>query len=334
LVINKPWLALPPKLAHDISAYLLKPYAKVFRKDIKAWRKFTWKGLEFQNPLGISGGVDKNAELIDAWWDLGAGYLEIGTVTPLPQNPNPGKIIARNIKELSVWNKMGFPSKGLDYVVKQLKKIPAEHKTPLLINIGKNRKTANDDAHQDYIQCIKALNEYTDAFVINISSPNTKNLRDLLDPENLKAFLKPILDYKNTLGKKTPVLLKLSPDISHKMLTDILEISLDLDIDGWVLTNSTIQRGASSNYPTEGGVSGKPITHLSRAMLKDSIEILGDRRGDKLIISSGGIFDSSDVKDRLVLGANLVQVYSALVFNGPSFFNDTLADLTLEDTLS
>jgi dihydroorotate dehydrogenase len=152
------------------------------------WKPFEFKGLRFTNTIGTSGGVDKNAEHIQDWWRYGVGFQELGTVTPERQDPNPGKIIDRAHRKKAVWNKMGFPNEGLEYFIKNISNIPHPYYTPLFLNIGKNRWTPNDKAHEDYITCLKALYSYADAFVINISSPNTSGLRDLLQKTNCASF--------------------------------------------------------------------------------------------------------------------------------------------------
>ncbi len=310
----KPWLLLPASAAHALSTPALK-VLNLFLPTKKAlWRPVHWQGLDFCNPLGIAGGVDKNAEQMAPWWKLGCGFIEIGTITPLPQKPNPGLIIDRNFEQKALWNKMGFPSKGVDFAIKQLKKLPKKRPTPIFANIGKNRTTPNAEAHKDYLTCIQKLTPYVDAFVINISSPNTQGLRDLLLPENIKKFLLPISQQKTK-----PTLLKISPDLSYDELTTVLKVSLELGFDGWVLTNTTVKR-PFIGFLTEGGLSGKPLSELSKSVLKQTLEILGPKRENKLLISAGGVMNYEDVKERLNLGADLIQVYSALVFSGPFFF--------------
>jgi dihydroorotate dehydrogenase len=324
VIIKKPWLLLSAKLAHDLSQPALKLYG--FFKSPKpfCWKSFQWRHLHFENPLGTSGGVDKNAETTSAFWALGAGFLEVGTVTPRPQNPNPGNILDRDFSLQAVWNKMGFPNKGVANMKSNLKKISRPYPTPLFINIGKNRDTKNDDAVQDYLFCIKELWPFADAFVVNISSPNTSGLRDLLQPPNLSKLLAPLIS--ECKSHNLPILLKLSPDMSESDLKSALDISSDLGIDGWILTNTTLQRAAGVHFPPEGGVSGAPLSELSKTILKSAVRHLGDKRNQKLLISVGGILTPKDILERLELGAHLVQVYSALIFEGPTFFKKVAQD--------
>lgn len=322
---SRPWLWLPPQLAHDLSPFFLNLIKSIPHNQDYKWNSFKWRGLYFKNPLGVAGGVDKNVQLVEAWSRLGAGFLEVGTITPLPQGPNPGKIIDRHIPSQSLWNKMGFPNRGLKSAVKELEKLKPHHYGPLFANIGKNRNTPESDSALDYIRCIQQLENYVDGFVINISSPNTKNLRNLFNPEILKPFLSQVLKSRN---KNKPALLKLSPDVTDSELQDILSVSLDCQVDGWVFSNTTLSRENSSPaFPTEGGVSGKPLAPLAQKMLVKALAHIGDKKNDKLIISTGGIFSAQDITERLRLGAHLVQVYSALVFNGPYFFRNILKDL-------
>ncbi|MCB0349823.1 MAG: quinone-dependent dihydroorotate dehydrogenase [Bdellovibrionales bacterium] len=315
--MKKPWLSLPAGIAYKLSHPLLKLIGLAKSPRTFTWRPFTWRGLQFANPLGISGGLDKNAEYLNAWWALGAGFVEIGTVTPLAQTPNPGKIIARDNKHHAVWNKMGFPNEGVAAVKSRLKQIKRPYHTPLFINIGKNRQTENKNASQDYLHCIRELKPYADAFIVNVSSPNTAGLRDLLTPENLANLLKPLI---SECAGKVPLLLKLSPDMTDSDFSSALVSSLELGIDGWILTNTTLARDIDLNFSKEGGVSGRPLAARSKELLKLAVQTLGDKRHGKLLISVGGVMTAKDVFERLNLGAQLVQIYSALIFEGPTFF--------------
>ncbi|MCB0407709.1 MAG: quinone-dependent dihydroorotate dehydrogenase [Bdellovibrionales bacterium] len=320
----KPWLWLSPEMAYQLAPHALRLYTHISKPKQLTWKPLTWRGLTFQNPLGTSGGVDKNAEHIQDWWRWGVGFQELGTITPQPQTPNPGKIINRSAAKKLVWNKMGFPNEGMAQFLKNISQTPRPYLTPLLINIGKNRWTPNEKAHEDYIFGLKALYSTADIFVINISSPNTAGLRDLLKPENLKNFLEPIVSTNLELAganKAKPLLLKLSPDQSIEELESTLNTSLQLGIDGWILTNTTNQLGHQYHMPTEGGISGAPLADISRNLLQSAVEILGNRKKDHLLISSGGILTPNDVFERLELGADLVQVYAALIFEGPQFFS-------------
>lgn len=329
----KPWLFLPPKIAHDLAPLGLSLLSALNPPQTFEWQPFEWRGLSFKNRLGIAGGVDKNAEQIEQWENLGAGFLEIGTVTPQPQGPNSGRIIDRDVRTSALWNRMGFPGKGAAAVAERLKTREHHFRVPVFINIGRNRTTPNEFAARDYCTCIETLSFAADAFVINISSPNTSGLRDLFQPANFRAFLEPIRDARdkasNQKGTKAPIplLLKLSPDLSKDDLKPIVAGSLEHGIDGWIATNTTLQRDPGSKFPQEGGVSGKPLTRHAEASLINLVSLLGSDRGDRLIVAAGGVMTPADVARRLSLGADLVQVYSALVFEGPSFFKKTAAHM-------
>lgn len=316
----KPWLLFPSNWGHKMSPFFLKALGAVSPYKTLTWNPLTWKNLEFTNRLGTAGGFDKNGDLIGACWSLGAGFVEVGTVTPAIQGPNPGKTIDRSISQKALWNQLGFPSKGADYVANQLKKYQQPHFTPIFVNIGKNRSTSLQNASLDYIELIKKLSIFADAFVINISSPNTPQLRDLLQPTALKAFLIPILQFNREYLNK-PILLKLSPDIEINEFKTVLDISAELKIDGWILTNTTLQRNPLLHFPKTGGVSGRPLSEISKQCLKTAVEHLGSQKKDFLFISTGGVFSASDISERLDMGADLIQIYSAFIFEGPFLFS-------------
>ncbi len=313
------WSFVPPKIAHDIAPYALKAYTFFSKAEPVACNSFSWRGLHFPNRLGIAGGVDKTASSIIPWWKLGAGFIEVGTVTPQPQKPNSGKILIRDEQQRALWNKMGFPSPGSETVLKNLKKIPSKRLSPIFINIGKNRQTESHNAHEDYSQLVHLFQNYADAFVINISSPNTEGLRSLQEPETIHKLISQCQKFNK---KNIPVLIKFSPDLHREKLKENLLASLEANIDGWILTNTTTDRTNTPHLPKEGGVSGTPLTQLSRKKLEETIDILGTQKEGKLLISTGGIMGAEEADLRLDMGADLIQFYSALVFKGPRFFKD------------
>lgn len=326
-MLLRPWLWLPSQLAHDIAPKVLPIATLLARKKIE-YRPFQWKGLTFKNPIGIAGGADKTGSSLLSWEKLGAGFLEVGTITPKAQKQNPGTVMARDIPNEVLWNKMGFPSPGCVYALTYLQNVKPKLSSPLFVNIGKNRDTANAHASEDYIYCLQHLETVADSFVVNISSPNTSGLRDLLQPQNLTAFLKPIVRAREQLKNPKPLLLKLSPDMNESELKSCVDISMELGIDGWILTNTTLDRSIAKQFPPEGGVSGSALTEKSRQELAKMMKHLGSRKGDKLVISVGGIANADEVRRRLDLGADLVQVYTALVFHGPFFIRSTLKKLS------
>ncbi len=326
-MLLRPWLWLPSQLAHDLAPKAL-PAASLFAGKPISYRPFQWRGLQFSNPMGIAGGADKTGHALLYWQKLSAGFLEVGTVTPKAQPQNPGVIMARDIPNENLWNKMGFPSPGCVYTLTYLQNVKPKLRVPLFINIGKNRTTPNANAADDYIYCLQNMESVADAFVVNISSPNTSGLRDLLKPETLTSFLKPIVRARDNVALKKPLLLKLSPDMTTSELHAALDVSGELGVDGWILTNTTLDRSMASQFPAEGGVSGLALTEKSRTVLEQTINHLGSGKADKLVISVGGITTADEVRRRLDLGADLVQVYSALVFHGPFYFRKVLKQLS------
>lgn len=321
--LRKPWLIIPPEWAHKLSPTILNLFfgTKPKENSLFHWNELQWEGLFFRNPAGTAGGLDKNALNIKAWWNLGAGFQELGTVTPLPQYKNKGKVVDRDVNLLALWNYLGFPNLGARHLKERLREFPKPNRiTPLFINIGKNRWVENKDAHNDYIYLIETLKEDADAFVINISSPNTSGLRDLFSEDNFKAFIEPICNSASKL-KAPPLILKLSPDLSEREIENIITATEGLPIKGWTLTNTTKWRSFDMTFDRDkGGVSGKPLASKSENFLIHFQDKLGSRRGNYLIISAGGIFSKQDIQRRLDLGADLTQMYSCLIFEGPYFF--------------
>lgn len=314
----KPWLWLSAQRAHKISPKFLRWASPFLLGEPAEWSAFDWQGLHFPNRLGLAGGVDKNAENIEAWWKLGAGFLEVGTITPRPQPGNPGKVVDRDIEHQALWNRLGFPGKGMIAAGDELRAIKRPWKTPIFANIGKNADTPLEAASRDYMMLLHELHTLVDGFVVNISSPNTSGLRSLLKPENLEAFLDPIMSHPGAQAK--PILLKISPDLTEAELAAALEIACKMGIRGFVLTNTTLGAREGLKFPMEGGVSGLPLKNQSKLFLQRAIQLLGADRAGRLIISVGGVMTPEDVEERLHMGADLVQVYAALIFSGPFFF--------------
>ncbi len=316
----KPWLWLPPQLAHDLSPLALEILSPFFDERTPTWGSFVWKDIVFKNRLGLAGGVDKNGDSLKAWQKLGCGFIEMGTVTPEAQKQNLGKIMDRSLIDEALWNKMGFPSAGADECYFNLRSFKQQSNLPVFVNIGKNRDTANEMAFVDYVRLIHHFQDLADAFVVNISSPNTKGLRELAEPEILTRFLNPLMQAQSELSSVKPVLLKLSPDLEEDDLKRIVDTCLKFDVDGFVLTNTTLERRTQKSFPTEGGVSGKPLAIGSKKALRGLIQHLGTEKSKKLVISVGGVMTAEDVFERISLGADLVEVYTALIFSGPHFF--------------
>ena len=284
---------------------------------IPQWQSFDWRGLHFPNRLGIAGGVDKDGLGLRGWWNFGAGFVEVGTITPQSQPGNAGKRIARDMHRLAVWNRLGFPSQGAERLALRLSRL-RHRPTPLFANIGKNVQTPLEKAHDDYLMLIDQFSNLVDGFVVNISSPNTKGLRELLAPTRLKEFIAPLS--RKFENNKKPWLLKISPDVETQELEAILQISSEAGAAGWVLTNTSQGLREGLHFPQDGGVSGLPLAERSKALLRSVTSMLGRLKSDRLLISVGGVLTPADVEERLAMGADLVQVYAALVFSGPNFF--------------
>lgn len=282
------------------------------------WRPFTWRGLQFPNRLGIAGGVDKDARNVEAWWSLGSGFVEVGTITPRPQSGNPPPVVDRDVSHRAIWNRLGFPSQGLEAAEKRLRQLKRPFPAPLFANVGKNATTPLAEAHKDYALLLERLKPWVDGFVINISSPNTKGLRDLLEPDRLREFLHSSL--ASLKGDRPPILLKLSPDMKDDETARVLDLSIEAGIDGWIISNTSQSIREGLPFPDEGGVSGSPLAARSKQLLQHVIQLLGPRKKDRLLISVGGVLSAADVQERLDMGADLVQCYAALIFEGPRFF--------------
>lgn len=278
-------------------------------------------GLTFKNPVGLAAGFDKDAKLYNELSDFGFGFVEIGTLTPKPQPGNPKKRLFRLKADKAIVNRMGFNNGGVAEAVERLKK---EHRVLIGGNIGKNKVTPNEDAIQDYEACFKALFHHVDYFVVNVSSPNTPGLRALQDKEPLTALLKH-LKVTNTLIateqqiKEKPILLKIAPDLTDSQLLDIIEIVKDAQIDGVIATNTTISReglqSSSTLVQEAGGLSGKPLTQRSTEVIR----FLATHSNKAFpIIGVGGIHSAEDAMEKLEAGADLIQLYTGFIYEGPA----------------
>ena len=285
-------------------------------------------GLTFKNPVGLAAGFDKNAEYYRDFSNFGFGFIEIGTVTPLPQPGNPKKRIFRLVEDKSLINRLGFNNKGVEVVANNLKK-----RRDIIIgaNIGKNFFTENVDAHNDYLICLKDLHDYVDYFAVNISSPNTRGLREFHDKELLKPLLEKLVNQNNKMTSRKPLLLKISPDINDQQLDDVVQLVLELQIDGVIATNTTLSReGLLSKYKKEnGGLSGMKLNNRSNSI----ISILRKKLGkDFPIIGVGGIMSADDALEKIKCGADLIQLYTGFIYEGPSLIkriNKSLLDKEL-----
>jgi dihydroorotate dehydrogenase len=303
-------------LAIPLLGSLLRSFFTVKNKKLN--RNFM--GLHFDNPVGLAAGFDKDGKYFHSMAALGFGFIELGTVTPKGQDGNPQPRLFRLPKDEGLINRMGFNNDGVEMLVERLKKKGKPRNIIVGGNIGKNKVTPNEKAADDYLYCFEALFPWVDYFVVNVSSPNTPNLRALQDKEPLTRLLSLLMDENKKKEAPKPVLLKIAPDLTEGQLDDILQIVTDTGIDGIIATNTTISRKGLNESPKSieaignGGLSGKPVRHRSTEVIK----YLYEKSGKKLfIIGVGGIVKPEDALEKLAAGAALVQVYSGLVYEGP-----------------
>lgn len=281
-------------------------------------------GLKFKNPVGLAAGFDKGAKILPFWPAIGFGFIEIGTVTPKPQAGNPKPRLFRLVEDEAVINRMGFNNEGIDVIVERVKK---NRSKGLIIggNIGKNKVTPNEEAVKDYEICFEKLYPHVDYFVVNVSSPNTPGLRELQDKKPLMKILKALKDKEEALAKKNsvsirPILLKIAPDLTSGQVDDIVDVVKQSQITGVIATNTTNSRDELKTNKerieeiANGGLSGKPLRKRSTEFIKMLRKGLGP---EPVIIGVGGIDSAKTAQEKLKAGANLVQVYTGLVFKGP-----------------
>tara|TARA_B100000780_G_scaffold3377_1_gene2771 strand:- start:3989 stop:5023 length:1035 start_codon:yes stop_codon:yes gene_type:complete len=316
---------IDPEKIHDLIFFLTNLVFKIPFISIIVSKLFSLKnsnletelfGIKFPNPVGLAAGFDKNAKLFNEFSSFGFGFVEIGTVTPLSQDGNPKKRLFRLTNDDAIINRLGFNNVGVDEVVDRLK----SNKNVIIGgNIGKNKKTHMNEANQDYLICFEKLFPYVHYFAINVSSPNTENLRDLQHKESLKNLLQSIQKKNQSYLSPKPVLLKIAPDLSKDELLDIIEVVKETSIDGIIATNTTLSRdNLNSSYDLinqKGGLSGKPLSDKSTAVIKFLHE---KSNGSIPIIGVGGIMSPNDAIDKIKAGASLIQLYSGFVYSGPS----------------
>ena len=323
LLIRPILFCFDPEKVHYFTFSLIRRLAKIpgfsllFRAlyEVKDSRLETEVfGLKFKNPVGLAAGFDKNAVLYKELSDFGFGFIEIGTITPKAQDGNPKKRLFRLKEDSAIINRMGFNNGGVDEAVLRLKQ-----NNGVLIggNIGKNKVTPNEEATSDYEICFEALFDYVDYFVVNVSSPNTPNLRALQDKEPLTDLLQTLQNKNLAKPKQKPILLKIAPDLTDEQLLDIIDIINDTKIAGVIATNTTLSREglASENKIEMGGLSGKPLTKRSTEVIR----FLSEKSNKSFpIIGVGGIHTAEDAIEKLEAGASLVQLYTGFIYEGPA----------------
>jgi dihydroorotate dehydrogenase len=283
-------------------------------------------GLTFKNPIGLAAGYDKDGMAVPGLAALGFGHIEVGTVTPRPQEGNPRPRVFRLIEDQAVINRMGFPGSGADFAARQLSGKQKSSSTILGVNLGKNKNTPLEQSAEDYIDLMHKFTPLADYLTINISSPNTVGLRRLQGRQMLKGLLGAISTERKNLPGRIPILVKLAPDLEGEELEDALDVILDAGMDGIVATNTTLSRPdlRSKRAAETGGLSGAPLQTLSLQMLEKIVHRVDGRIP---VVSSGGVMTPADARQRLDAGAALVQIYTGLVYQGPGLVRKILKNL-------
>ena len=320
---------IDPEKVHDVSLVLLetvyKSYlGKLFHKKIikKSTKEFN---IDFDNPIGLAAGFDKNADYLNFISNIGFGFIEVGTLTPKAQSGNPKPRIFRLIDDKAIINHLGFNNKGIDYAISRIRKF--NKNIPVGINIGKNASTDVKDAFRDYEYCLRKAYSIADYITLNISSPNTKNLRDLQKGEKINNFLHSIKslhdNLKKVYKKHTPLVVKIAPDITNEMIFELSKLLNEYEIDGIICTNTTIDKSSLNDQykDIQGGLSGKPLIEKSNSVLGEFSKIVNK---DKTIIGVGGVDSWETADKKFKLGANLLQLYTGLVYKGPSVIEEIL----------
>ena len=304
---------LPPEQSQNISHFFLKLFSGLYKSK---QTHFFVKGLRVKNRLGLAAGLDKNARLINEFDNIGFGFVEVGTVTPKAQYGNPKPRIKRLISHESLLNSLGFPNEGVRSIKSRLKKVSGD--ICLGVNIGPNKNTVPEEVINDYLLCYEEVFEYADFVTINISSPNTPNLRSLHNAENFKAVIDAILSERNRHQKKPKVFIKISPDEESKTYTNIIETINNSAIDGVIISNTSNNQNLKKSLNVAhlpGGISGKSLKNSSNKILKEIKTMINK---EKIIVAVGGIFDVDSYNEKFELGADLVQMYTGLIYEGPN----------------
>ena len=315
----------PPEVAHAIALNSLKLLHKIkliniFFSKVKN-NNYQLLGLEFNNRLGTAAGLDKNGDFIDCLGDLGFGFLEVGTVTPLPQPGNPKPRVFRLFEENAVINRLGFNNKGVDYLVKNLQR--RKYKGIVGVNIGANKNSKGQQRIDDYIKCFNKVAKYSDYITINISSPNTPGLRNLHDEENIKNLIDSIEHRAIALEFTKPIFIKISPDESMEIVKVIAAYIQSSKLSGLIVSNTTINKGMLKNIKFkdyDGGLSGSPLMKRSTELLNS----INNEYPDLPIIGVGGVMNKEDFNKKLESGASLVQLYTGFIIHGPKIVKNIL----------
>jgi dihydroorotate dehydrogenase len=320
--------ALDAETAHEVTLKLLNTtyisgLSKLLYPSISD-KPVTVMGLNFKNPVGLAAGLDKNGDYIDALAALGFGFIEIGTVTPRPQPGNPKPRLFRLPEHQAIINRMGFNNLGIDHLLNKVKQ--SSYSGILGINIGKNFDTPIENAVDDYVIGLRKAYSAASYITLNISSPNTQNLRQLQQGDESRKLMAALkeeqLKLQQEQGKYVPLALKIAPDLSSEDISRIAKLLLEFEIDGVIATNTTITRDMIANHPLAkeaGGLSGSPVKDKSTAVVK---ALSAELQGKTPIIAVGGIVTAEDAQEKFNAGANLVQLYSGLIYRGPQLIRD------------
>lgn len=324
---------LDPEVAHELSIHQLAwmggtPFELFFRNKLPS-RPVEVMGLKFDNPVGLAAGLDKDGDAIDAFGAMGFGFIEVGTVTPRPQPGNDKPRIFRVIPAQGIINRMGFNNKGVDNLIENVKK--SHYKGILGINIGKNKDTPIENGKDDYLICMDKVYAYAGYIAVNISSPNTPNLRQLQYGEALDDLLKALKERQKELAAKhnkyVPVAVKIAPDLSQEELKQVAESLLRYGIDGVIATNTTLDRELIHDMPhaaETGGLSGRPLQNKSTEIIWSLHEYL---KGQIPIIGVGGIDSAMAAREKMQAGAQLVQIYSGFIYHGPDLVKNIVNNI-------
>ena len=314
----------PPETAHHLALLSLKILNKVkllklFLPTIKDFdNPKEYFNLKFRNTLGVAAGLDKNGDYVDELELLGFGFIELGTVTPKPQEGNQKPRVFRYLNQQAVVNRLGFNNKGVEHLVSKIKN--KKYDAVIGVNIGANKESTNDQRVDDYAYCFEKVYKYCDYVTVNISSPNTPKLRKLHNPDELEKIFKRINEIKSTNQIDIPIFLKISPDESEETILKITNIYETLEINGLIVSNTSIEKDILEGCSHEGGISGRPLFKKSNQLLKRIHE------SDKeiFLIGVGGVFTKEDYRNKIKLGASLVQIYTGFIFEGPAIIKNIL----------
>ena len=304
---------LPPEQSQNISHFFLKLFSGLYKSK---QTRFSVKGLKIKNRLGLAAGLDKNARLINEFDNIGFGFVEVGTITPKPQYGNPKPRIKRLISNESLLNSLGFPNEGVATIKPRLQKVRDD--ICLGVNIGPNKDTVPQEIVNDYLFCYREVFKYADFVTMNISSPNTPNLRSLHNIENFKTVIDAILNERSKHQKQPKIFIKISPDEESKTYKDLIETINDSAIDGVVISNTSDNQNLKESLKVghlPGGISGKSLKNSANKILKEIKTIINQ---EKIIVAVGGIFDVDSYNEKFELGADLVQMYTGLIYEGPN----------------